>query len=380
MSGLFLVAGARPNFMKIAPLYARLREVRDLDTQIVHTGQHYDEAMSEVFFRQLGLPHPHISLTVGSAPHGAQTGRVLERFEAALIERQPAAVVVVGDVNSTLACALATAKLQYPDGSRPLLVHVEAGLRSRDRSMPEEVNRVLTDAISDVLFITEESAAANLLHENVAASRIHFVGNVMIDCLVNAWPQIEAQCAWENLGLTPQTYGVVTLHRPSNVDRGDVLTKIVADLIDIARRLPLVFPVHPRTRERLRGAGMTDHSGIRLVDPLGYLEFMSLVSAAQIVITDSGGIQEETTYLSVPCLTLRDNTERPVTISHGTNILVGSRPVDLARTAFDTLGRHEPPKPPPPLWDGHASERIVQVLREVMNWRSDALMVAVSPR
>jgi UDP-N-acetylglucosamine 2-epimerase (non-hydrolysing) len=377
MSGLFLVAGARPNFMKIAPLYARLSAVPEIDTKIVHTGQHYDEAMSDVFFRQLGLPQPHISLTVGSAPHGAQTGRVLERFEAALIEHQPAVVLVVGDVNSTLACALATAKLHYPDGSRPLLVHVEAGLRSRDRSMPEEVNRVLTDAISDLLFITEESATANLLQENIAASKIHFVGNVMIDCLVNAWPQVETRRAWESLGLEPHSYGLVTLHRPSNVDHPDVLSKIVSDLMEIARRLPLIFPVHPRTRERLRGAGMREDSGIRLVDPLGYLEFMSLISAAQIVITDSGGIQEETTFLGVPCLTLRDNTERPVTISHGTNTLVGSRPVDLARTAFDTLARRDPAKPPPPLWDGHASDRIVQILRETMAARTDALMVSV---
>jgi UDP-N-acetylglucosamine 2-epimerase (non-hydrolysing) len=377
MSGLFLVAGARPNFMKIAPLYARLCEVPDIDTQIVHTGQHYDEAMSDVFFRQLGLPQPHISLTVGSAPHGAQTGRVLERFESALIEHQPAAVVVVGDVNSTLACALATAKLQYRDGSRPLLVHVEAGLRSRDRSMPEEVNRVLTDAISDVLFTTEESAAANLLQENIPASRIHFVGNVMIDCLVRAWPQIETRCAWESLGLAPHTYGLVTLHRPSNVDDPVVLSRIVSALTVIARRLPLVFPVHPRTRARLKDAGMSDTPGIRLVDPLGYLEFMSLISASQIVITDSGGVQEETTFLRVPCLTLRDNTERPITISHGTNTLVGSRPVDLARTAFDTMARHDSGGPLPPLWDGHASDRIVPLLRTALTARSAAPMAAV---
>ena len=269
MNTVFLVAGARPNFMKIAPLYKRLGAVPDIDTQIVHTGQHYDEAMSDVFFRQLGLPQPHISLTVGSAPHGAQTGRVLERFESALLEHQPAAVVVVGDVNSTLACALATAKVQFADGSRPLLVHVEAGLRSGDRSMPEEVNRVLTDAISDVLFTTEESAAANLLRENVAAARIHFVGNVMIDCLLNAWPHIENRRAWESLGLAPHTYGLVTLHRPSNVDDPDVLAGIVSDFTTIARRLPLIFPVHPRTRERLKGAGLGDSPGIRLIDPLG---------------------------------------------------------------------------------------------------------------
>ncbi len=228
--------------------------------------------------------------------------------------------------------------------------------------MPEEVNRVLTDAISDVLFTTEESAAANLLRENVSAARIHFVGNVMIDCLLNAWPHIESRRAWEDLGLAPHTYGLVTLHRPSNVDDPDALLGIVSTLTDIARRLPLVFPVHPRTRERLNGAGLIDSPAIRLIDPLGYLEFISLVSAARIVITDSGGVQEESTFLHVPCLTLRDNTERPVTISHGTNRLIGSRPVDLARTTFETLARHDPPKPAPPLWDGHASDRIAEVL------------------
>jgi UDP-N-acetylglucosamine 2-epimerase (non-hydrolysing) len=376
MSRVFLVAGARPNFMKIAPLYRRLSAVPDLDAQIVHTGQHYDEAMSDVFFRQLGLPAPHISLAVGSAPHGAQTGRVLERFESTLMENRPAAVVVVGDVNSTLACALATAKVQFPDGSRPLLAHVEAGLRSGDRSMPEEVNRVLTDTISDVLFTTEEAAAANLLRENVAASRIHFVGNVMIDCLVDAWPAIEERRAWTSLGFAPNTYGLVTLHRPSNVDDPEVLSGIVSALADIARRLPLIFPVHPRTRDRLHGAGMKDSSGIHLIDPLGYLEFVSLMSAARIVLTDSGGLQEESTFLRVPCLTLRDNTERPATIEYGTNTLVGRRPADLARTTFETLARHDPAKPAPPLWDGHASDRIVQVLGAVIPRQPEAVSVA----
>jgi UDP-N-acetylglucosamine 2-epimerase (non-hydrolysing) len=369
---VFLVAGARPNFMKIAPLFKRLRAVPDLDTRIVHTGQHYDAAMSDVFFEQLGLPQPHISLAVGSAPHGAQTGRVLERFEAALMEHQPQAVVVVGDVNSTLACALATVKAQYADGSRPLLAHVEAGLRSGDRSMPEEINRVLTDAISDVLFTTEESAAANLLGENVAPGRIHFAGNVMIDCLVDAWPQIEARRAWEDEGLTPHAYGLVTLHRPANVDDPGVLSNLVSTFTDIARRLPLIFPVHPRTRERLTAAGLGDSPSVRFVDPLGYLEFISLVSAARIVMTDSGGVQEESTFLRVPCLTLRDNTERPITITHGTNTLVGSRPVDLARTAFATLARHDAAKPPPPLWDGQASDRVVEVLRAAIGTRPGA--------
>jgi UDP-N-acetylglucosamine 2-epimerase (non-hydrolysing) len=283
--------------------------------------------------------------------------------------------VVVGDVNSTLACALATAKVQFPDGSRPLLAHVEAGLRSGDRSMPEEVNRVLTDAISDVLFTTEEAAAANLIRENVAASRIHFVGNVMIDCLVDAWPVIEERRAWEALGFAPNTYGLVTLHRPSNVDDPEVLSEIVSALADIARRLPLIFPVHPRTRDRLHAAGMKDRPRIHLIDPLGYLEFVSLMSAARVVLTDTGGLQEESTFLHVPCLTLRDNTERPATISYGTNTLVGRRPADLARTTFDTLARRDPAKPAPPLWDGHASDRIAQVLRAVILPQFEAVSV-----
>jgi UDP-N-acetylglucosamine 2-epimerase (non-hydrolysing) len=241
--------------------------------------------------------------------------------------------------------------------------------------MPEEVNRVLTDAISDVLFTTEESAAANLLRENVPAARIHFVGNVMIDCLLNTWPHIEQRRAWAELGLKPHSYGLVTLHRPSNVDDPEVLARIVSDLTGIACRLPLIFPVHPRTRERLKAAGLSDSPGVRLVDPLGYLEFISLVSAARMVITDSGGVQEESTFLRVPCLTLRDNTERPVTISHGTNTLVGSRPVDLAGTTFATLARHDSARPAPPLWDGHAADRIVQVLRPAIAPRSDALLV-----
>lgn len=379
LTRLFLVAGARPNFMKIAPLHKRLSAVAELDVRIVHTGQHYDQAMSDVFFRQLGLPAPHISLEVGSAPHGAQTGRVLERFESALVEYRPAAVVVVGDVNSTLACALATAKMQYPDGSRPLLAHVEAGLRSGDRTMPEEVNRVLTDALADLLFTTEETARVNLLRENIPESRIHFVGNVMIDCLVDAWPVIEEQQSWVTLGLAPKEYGLVTLHRPSNVDRPDVLSTMVSALEQIAEQLPLVFPVHPRTRARLKDAGLQERSAIHLIDPLGYIEFISLMSAARIVLTDSGGLQEESTFLGVPCLTLRDNTERPVTITTGTNRLVGSRPRDLARVVFDTLRQGHVQSATPPLWDGHASERIADVLRLMLLGEEERVRVSGLP-
>jgi UDP-N-acetylglucosamine 2-epimerase (non-hydrolysing) len=353
--------------MKIAPLYKRLTATGELDVRIVHTGQHYDRAMSDVFFEQLGLPEPHITLSVGSASHGAQTGRVLERFESALNEHRPAAVVVVGDVNSTLACAIASAKMEYPDGTRPVLAHVEAGLRSRDRSMPEEVNRVLTDAVSDLLFTSEEGARDNLLREGIDASRVHFVGNVMIDCLIDEWPAVEERREWAALGLQAKSYGLVTLHRPSNVDRPEVFANLVSGLEEIAGSMPLLFPVHPRTRARLRDAGLCESSSIRLIEPLGYIEFVSLLSGARIVLTDSGGLQEESTFLKVPCLTLRDNTERPVTITHGTNRLGGSRPENLAATAFDTLSRPPAGNGGPPLWDGRAAERISNILRSVLS-------------
>jgi UDP-N-acetylglucosamine 2-epimerase (non-hydrolysing) len=366
LTRLFLVAGARPNFMKIAPLFRRLTAIGGLDVRIVHTGQHYDRAMSDIFFEQLGLPEPHVTLSVGSASHGAQTGRVIERFESALNEHRPAAVVVVGDVNSTLACAIASVKIEYQDGTRPILAHVEAGLRSRDRSMPEEVNRVLTDAVSDLLFTSEEGARDNLVREGIDGTRIHFVGNVMIDCLIDAWPAIEGRREWTALGLQRKSYGLVTLHRPSNVDRPDALAALVSGLEEIARRVPLLFPVHPRTRERLRDAGLCEDSSIRLLDPLGYIEFISLLSGARIVLTDSGGLQEESTFLDVPCLTMRDNTERPVTITHGTNRLAGSRPEKLAAMAFDAISRPSADTGGPPLWDGRASERIASVLRSVL--------------
>jgi UDP-N-acetylglucosamine 2-epimerase (non-hydrolysing) len=363
---IYLIAGARPNFMKIAPLNKQLRRVPGLDVQIVHTGQHYDRKMSDVFFEQLGLPSPDVNLEVGSAPHGAQTGRVLERFEALVLENRPSAVVVVGDVNSTLACALAASKIQYADGTRPLVAHVEAGLRSRDRSMPEEINRILTDTIADVLFTTEDDARVNLMAEGVAEHRIHFVGNVMIDCLVEAWPRIEPKQHWQAFGLERGSYGLVTLHRPSNVDRDEALRPIITALQEIAGRLPLVFPAHPRTRARLEAAGLEPHGALHIVEPLGYLEFLSLLSGARIMLTDSGGIQEETTFLRVPCLTLRDNTERPVTMTHGTNTLVGSRPPNLAETAFARMGESNGLRDLPPLWDGRAAERIARILGELL--------------
>ena len=357
----FLVAGARPNFMKIAPLYKRLRRVSAFDVRIVHTGQHYDASMSGVFFEQLGLPEPHISLGVASGSHAAQTARILERFEAALVEHRPALVIVVGDVNSTIACALAASKVVYADGSRPAIAHVEAGLRSRDRSMPEEVNRVLTDAIADLLFTTEDGARDNLLREGVAPERVHFVGNVMIDCLVDLMPLIRTRAAWNDVGVEPGSYGVVTLHRPANVDRPEVLRPIVRSLEQIAGSMPLIFPVHPRTRPQLEALGVA-RDKVHLVDPLGYVDFVSLLSRARLVLTDSGGLQEESTFLGVPCLTLRDNTERPVTISCGTNRLVGSRPANLPALAAAAVANAPSTTTVPPMWDGHASERIAAIL------------------
>jgi UDP-N-acetylglucosamine 2-epimerase (non-hydrolysing) len=358
---VFLVAGARPNFVKIAPLF-RAITARGCRVSIVHTGQHYDSSMSDVFFDQLGLPVPDITLQVGSAPHGAQTARVLERFEAALKEHEPDAVVVVGDVNSTLACALATSKIHYDCRPRPLLAHVEAGLRSRDRSMPEEVNRVLTDAVSDLLFTTEASANANLAREGFDPDRIHFVGNVMIDCLVACRPAIAQHKMWERFGLGPGSYGVVTLHRPANVDDPATFRGLMASLQTISDDVPLVFPIHPRTRARLDGIEGGLGSALRTVPPMGYLEFISLLSAARCVLTDSGGLQEESTFLGIPCFTLRDNTERPVTITHGTNRLVGSRPVDLVGTVLRALGAPPAAATVPALWDGRAAERVADLL------------------
>jgi UDP-N-acetylglucosamine 2-epimerase (non-hydrolysing) len=363
---IYVIAGARPNFMKIAPLNRQLRKVPGFEVQIVHTGQHYDRTMSDVFFEQLGLGSPDVNLEVGSAPHGAQTGRVLERFESLVVENQPAAVVVVGDVNSTLACALAASKIQYADGTRPLVAHVEAGLRSRDRTMPEEINRILTDTIADVLFTTEDGARVNLAAEGIAEQKIHFVGNVMIDCLVEAWPRIEPKQHWQTFGLERRGYGLVTLHRPSNVDRDETLVPLLRSLHQIADRLPLVFPAHPRTRARLQAAGLEPHGALHVVEPLGYFEFLSLLSGARIMLTDSGGIQEETTFLRVPCLTLRDNTERPITVTHGTNTLVGSRPANLAEAALTRMEDSKVPQDLPPLWDGRAAERIARILGELL--------------
>ncbi len=366
-ASVFLVAGARPNFVKVAPVYRALETSAAFDVTLVHTGQHYDERLSDSFFRDLDMPRPGVHLEVGSGSHGQQTARVLERFEEQLQRRQPDLVIVVGDVNSTIACSLATAKTVYPDGRRPKVAHVEAGLRSFDRTMPEEINRLLTDSISDYLFITEPSAEDNLRREGVPDEKIFFVGNVMIDTLLDQVERAAALEAWADLGLDERRYGVVTLHRPSNVDEPETLADIMDTLLEAAQRLPLVFPVHPRTAQRLGDLGLDlQVSGrdtrLRLLEPLGYVEFLSLLSRAGVVLTDSGGIQEETTILGIPCITLRDNTERPVTLTEGTNRLVGTDRAKILAGVDDALVAEADAAATPRLWDGQAAGRIVAAL------------------
>ena len=352
------VAGARPNFMKIAPILAACAARPGLRSTLVHTGQHYDEAMSQLFFEQLLIPRPDVNLEVGSGSHAQQTAAVLQRFEPVLLERRPDLVLVVGDVNSTLACSLAAAKLGIP------VAHVEAGLRSFDRTMPEEINRILTDAIADLLFVTEASGIANLRHEGIDPARIHLVGNVMIDTLLAHRDAAALSDALERLGLQPGGYAVLTLHRPANVDAPAVLRGILDPLAELARTMPVVFPVHPRTRAALdaHAALLALGHGIRLVDPLGYLDFVRLMSDARLVLTDSGGIQEETTILGVPCLTIRENTERPITVTHGTNRLAGTTAEGIRTAIETTLAMKRGVVPPPPLWDGHAATRIAETL------------------
>jgi UDP-N-acetylglucosamine 2-epimerase (non-hydrolysing) len=343
------IVGARPNFMKAAPVVDALKSL-GATQQVIHTGQHYDERMSDVFFEQLGLPEPDVNLGVGSGSHASQTAQILVELEGAIDTAQTAAVVVYGDVNSTLAAALLCSKVGIP------LIHVEAGLRSFDRSMPEEVNRVLTDAVSDLLFVTSPEGLAHLADEGIAPSKMRFVGNPMIDTLVRHRQRFDPS-PLKKLYELPAAYGLVTLHRPSNVDDPVVASMIVDALRHVAQRLPLVIPLHPRGRQRLADLGLVAGHGLRIVEPLGYVQFLSLVSGASLVITDSGGVQEETTILDVPCLTVRANTERPITITHGTNRLV--QPEDLAATAASVIGgAPDPPTERPPLWDGEAGPRI----------------------
>jgi UDP-N-acetylglucosamine 2-epimerase (non-hydrolysing) len=361
------VVGARPNFMKVAPIVEAMKR-RDAEFMplLLHTGQHYDEGMSDAFFRDLRLPKPDVYLGVGSGSHAAQTAAVMQTFEPVVTSERPDWVLVVGDVNSTLACALVCAKL----GIR--VAHVEAGLRSRDRTMPEEINRLLTDQLADLLLTPSEDADRNLLAEGIPEKRIRLVGNVMIDSLFGQLERAAHSTVREDLGIKGQDYATLTLHRPSNVDERAPLSRILDALAEISQRLPIIFPVHPRTRARIAEFDLKGRierlENLRLVEPMGYLDFLRLYSGAALVLTDSGGIQEETTALSIPCLTLRENTERPITVEMGTNKIVGTDTGRITEAAFAALAspRDTQQKRIPPLWDGHTAPRILDALLEGM--------------
>jgi UDP-N-acetylglucosamine 2-epimerase (non-hydrolysing) len=354
------VVGARPNFVKIAPLMREMRKHSEIQPILVHTGQHYDEQLSDIFFRQMGIRSPDVDLQVGSGSHAWQTAEVLKRIEPVFLEHRPDLVLVVGDVNSTLAAALAAVKLGIP------VAHVEAGLRSFDRSMPEEINRILTDAIADCLFVTEKDAVENLLREGKSTDQIHFVGNVMIDALEQFLPLAGTSDIAGRLGLgrnnEASPFALMTLHRPSNVDSPKTLRDLLRAVEMIADRIPVVFPVHPRTRLHIEALRFEIHRQVQLISPVGYLDFLWLLSHARLVMTDSGGIQEETTALGVPCLTLRDNTERPVTVEQGTNQIVGTEPETIVSAAHIILSTESKKGRIPHLWDGNASQRIVNIL------------------
>jgi UDP-N-acetylglucosamine 2-epimerase (non-hydrolysing) len=359
---VLLVAGARPNFMKIAPIARELaRHGETFEPILVHTGQHYDAAMSRIFFEQLGLPRPAIDLEVGSDTHARQTAAIMTSFEPVVLDWKPDLVLVVGDVNSTIACALVASKRHVR------VAHVEAGLRSFDREMPEEINRVLTDQISDLLFVTESSGIDNLRREGIPDEKVFLVGNVMIDTLLAHRSAALALGTPARLGLQPGKYGVLTLHRPSNVDDPAALDNLFGAIGELSKDVPLVFPVHPRTRVSLTRSAVVsrlrEENRLRLCDPMGYLEFLGLVADSAVVLTDSGGVQEETTVLGVPCLTLRTSTERPATIAHGTNRLAGVHPEGIIE-AWRALNASPRVARVPPLWDGKAAERIVAVLQQ----------------
>lgn len=388
------VVGGRPNFMKVAAICEAIKEYNSqsnsqyIDHVLVHIGQHYDANLSDFFFNDIELPTPNLFLGVGSGSRSAEIAKVVERFESVLLTEKPNAVVVVGDVNSTVACALTT-KHTYCSGVDrggfiPKLAHVEAGLRCFDRTMPEEVNRVVTDSISDYLFTTEESANINLAREGVATEKIHFVGNVTIDTLLRHRSKAKESSILNDLqlseGAQAKQYAILTLHRPANVDDPQIFSRILQSFLDVSRHVPIIFPAHPRTLKQIHEADLGDYFvdhfmdgpepwdsrvRIRLVPPLGYIDFLQLMSHAKVVLTDSGAIQEETTILGVPCITLRENTERPVTLKHGTNVLVGTDPEKIIREFSRVLLKGAPqPAPAPHFWDGNAAGRIVQVLAE----------------
>jgi UDP-N-acetylglucosamine 2-epimerase (non-hydrolysing) len=368
MVKLIIVAGARPNFMKIAPIVAAgRRRFEEFELTVVHTGQHYDAAMSDAFFRDLNLPPPDVYLGVGSGSHAAQTAAVMQAFEPVVLKEKPDWVVVVGDVNSTLACALVCAKLNIK------VAHVEAGLRSRDRSMPEEINRLLTDQIAELLLTPSRDADANLRAEGIPAARIRFVGNVMIDSLRTQIERARVSNILTTLNLEADKYAVLTLHRPSNVDEQKAFGRILEALEHIAGRLPIVFPAHPRSRKMIDELGLAPRvqriTNLRLIDPIGYLDFQRLMSCARLVLTDSGGIQEETTVLGIPCITLRENTERPITVEMGTNTIVGTDTKKIVAAATQALGNplDKTNIRIPELWDGQTADRILDALLEPRN-------------
>jgi UDP-N-acetylglucosamine 2-epimerase (non-hydrolysing) len=357
MKTIVHVVGARPNYMKVAPLMKSLASVNGTRQILVNTGQHYDDAMAGVFIRELGLPLPDRNLEVGSASHAVQTARVMVKFEEVCLDDKPDLVSVVGDVNSTVAAALVCAKLRIP------IAHVEAGLRSFDREMPEEINRIVTDQLSDLLLTPSPDADENLAREGIPAERIHRVGNIMIDTLLTHLPAAPFDRVRERFGLTAKGYAVMTLHRPSNVDIDETLDGILGATNDLAARMPILFPVHPRTAARLRTRAV--HPNVRAIEPLGYLDFLALTSNAAIVLTDSGGLQEETTALGIPCITVRENTERPITVTDGTNQVVGTDPARI-RHAIDRALTWKGPHRVPPLWDGRTSVRIAAVYQSFL--------------
>lgn len=354
------IVGARPNLMKIAPLVEEMQRYPGIIQTLIHTGQHYDDKMSQIFFDDLGIPSPDIYLGIGSGSHAEQTARVMLAFEKVLLEQNPDIVILVGDVNSTLACAVTAAKLDVP------VAHVEAGLRSFDRKMPEEINRIVTDALSDFLFTTSRDAGENLLREGFPADKIFFVGNVMIDTLIKHQGCAEQLGTPERFGLECAHYALVTLHRPSNIDVPEVLSGIFDALEFIQKAVPIILPAHPRFFKRIAEFRVEQRlksiPNLHIVEPLGYLQFLDLMIHAQLVLTDSGGIQEETTILGIPCLTIRENTERPVTISQGTNTLVGTDPTGIVGAAKKVIAGNNKGSCIPELWDGHAAERIVAIL------------------
>jgi UDP-N-acetylglucosamine 2-epimerase (non-hydrolysing) len=360
-TNILVVAGARPNFMKVGPLMNQFSKYPDrFRALLIHTGQHYDADMSDVFFKDLDLPEPDRSLGVGSGSHAEQTAKVMIAFEKVCFEQSPDLVIVVGDVNSTMACAITAKKLCIP------VAHVEAGLRSRDWTMPEEINRIVTDAVSDFLFTPSRDADQNLLREGVSPEKIHFVGNVMIDSLLAHLSKTEGRDTLARLGVESARYATLTLHRPSNVDAPEILAGIIGVLIDLSRELPVIWPLHPRSKNNLGSVGLLERleaaPGIILTDPLGYLDMLALNRRARMIITDSGGLQEEATVLGVPCITLRHNTERPVTVECGCNEVVGNKPGAIRGALFSALTRDRQMIRTPELWDGRAAKRIVEII------------------